>query len=921
MLGELVYNPHMTTPVLVTKLFIPSARADLVQRHALVERLNCDLDRKLTLISAPAGFGKTTLVSYWLEKLRENQITADQRIRFCWLSLDENDNDQFRFFTYFINALNQFEGTETKLGQGLLSMLQTPQPPPIDSILTSLINEIAAVPEKIIFVLDDYHLIKSDLIHQALGFLLENLPTQLHLVIATRQDPALSLGRLRARNQVNELRAADLRFSSTEAADFLNQVMGLDLSAQDIAELESRTEGWIAGLQLAAISLQGSEDRTAFIKSFTGGHRLVLDFLIEEVLAQQSQNVQTFLLQTSILNRLNGSLCDAVTGKKDGQETLEILERKNLFIVPMDNERRWYRYHHLFADLLKQQLISSNSGEVNELHVKAAIWYETNDDLSEAVHHALAGEDLKIASRLIEKGALTALENSNFRFILDSVELLPESILLNSPWLYIYHAWALLLTGHVEAAKPKLENIDSLLAMISKDEEIQQREFYGNIAGLKMIYASWNRDHGKLPEYSDQVREYLPENSWIRGLCAIMMGGYYWGNGNLDAAIDVFAESVSAGEACGNKMISVSGACNQADTLELAGRLDQALNLFQNTFTLARLDGRVLPVTNYIHIGIARINYELNKLDQAEHHLLEAVKLGQQMADGRAEKIVYGLLAKVQIAKGDFDKADVSIRNAELAVPYFEVDYDLRGADHPQVWLWLKKKKFNELESWLKENTTAIEEITHFKTKFTLTKHARVLIALYRDKGDKHYLREALELLDCLLDLADINGWGSKVIEVLALQAVALQEAGDSELAQTKLEQVLSLAEAEGFMRTFVDEGPPMAHLLYEALNRGVAPDYVRQLLAAFPITKTEQPASTKHLADQSGLIEPLSEREIEVLQMIARGLSNQVIATRLVLSPHTVKTHTRNIYSKLGVNSRTQAVDRARTLGLLDTK
>jgi len=442
----------MASPILVTKLFVPPTRAELVHRPGLVERLNNGLDRKLTLLSAPAGFGKTTLVSHWVENLQNNKEVNNLPIKVAWLSLDQDDNDPVRFLTYFIAALKRINNIDANLGQGALSMLQSPQPPPANTVLISLINEVAAISEKIIFVLDDYHLIETEPIHQALVFLLKNLPLQLHLVIATRQDPPLSLGRLRVRHQVTELRAADLRLTSSEAADFLNQVMGLNLSSEDIAELETRTEGWIAGLQLAAISMQGRKDRTDFIKSFTGSNRLVLDFLIEEVLGQQPESTQNFLLQTAILDRLTGPLCDALTGQGNGQETLDMLDRANLFIVPLDEERRWYRYHHLFADLLLQQLTSSHNTAINELHQKAARWYQINDHLKEAVHHALAGNDIDFAVQLIEKGALVAIEKSDFRFILDSVNMLPKSAFKNAPRLFIYHTWTLLLTGQVEAA-------------------------------------------------------------------------------------------------------------------------------------------------------------------------------------------------------------------------------------------------------------------------------------------------------------------------------------------------------------------------------------------------------------------------------------------------------------------------------------
>jgi LuxR family maltose regulon positive regulatory protein len=388
----------MPDTLLRTKLFIPPLRPNLVPRQHLIERLNqgLQLGYKLTLVSAPAGFGKTTLVSEWVGSLRldvakESQIAN----RIAWLSLDEGDNDPTRFLAYFITALNQAEGIDATLGEGILAMLQSPQTPPVADILISLINDVIAIPDRIILVLDDYHVLASSPVDDAITFLLEHLPPQMHLVIATRDDPQLSLARLRARGQLTELRAAELRFASSEVAEFLNQVMGLDLSADDIAALETRTEGWIAGLQLAAISMQGHKDTTNRIKSFTGSHRFVLDYLIEEVLDQQSESVQMFLLQTAILNRLTGSLCDALTGQQNGQATLEMLEHANLFIVPMDEERRWYRYHHLFAELLQRRLNIANPSLTNDLHSKAVVWYETNGNLSEAIHHALAIDDIR----------------------------------------------------------------------------------------------------------------------------------------------------------------------------------------------------------------------------------------------------------------------------------------------------------------------------------------------------------------------------------------------------------------------------------------------------------------------------------------------------------------------------------------------
>ncbi|HEY5671244.1 MAG TPA: hypothetical protein VIS10_14725, partial [Anaerolineales bacterium] len=381
-------------PLLSTKLYIPPTRPELVPRQRLIERLNESLDCKLTLISAPAGFGKTTLVSEW--------VTGCE-CPTAWLSLDEDDNDTARFLTYFITALNRVEGIEANMGEGALSMLHSPQPPPVEVVLTSLINDGADIPDRIILVLDDYHVIDAKPVNNALTFLLEHLPPQMHLVIATREDPHLPLSRLRARGQLTELRAADLRFTSIEAAEFLNDVMGLYLSTVDIAALETRTEGWIAGLQFAAISMQGSKDATGFIKSFTGSHRYVLDYLVEEVLEQQSETIQSFLLQTSVLDRLNASLCNALLDQQDGQEYLEFLEHANLFVIPLDEERHWYRYHHLFADLLRQRLKRTQPEKLPILHRRASKWHEQNSMGKEAVDHALAAKDFERAAGLIEE--------------------------------------------------------------------------------------------------------------------------------------------------------------------------------------------------------------------------------------------------------------------------------------------------------------------------------------------------------------------------------------------------------------------------------------------------------------------------------------------------------------------------------------
>jgi LuxR family maltose regulon positive regulatory protein len=907
--------------LLATKFYIPTTRTELVARPRLIERMNEGLlsGRKLTLISAPAGFGKTTLVSEWLEKIRLAAAKERQsNYRIAWLSLDESDNDPVSFLYYFISALNRVNGFDNMIGNGAVGMLESPQPPPTEAILTSLINDVVALPDKIIFVLDDYHSIESASVDDVLAFFLAHLPTQLHLVIATRVDPQLALARLRARGHLTELRAADLRFTSSEAAAFLNRVMGLDLSAEDIAALETRTEGWIAGLQLAAISMQGHQDTSGLIKSFTGSHRYVLDYLIEEVLEQQSEAIQKFLQQTAVLNRMTGPLCDALTGQNDGQETLELLDRANLFIIPLDNERRWYRYHHLFAELLKQRLKITHPNWIKDLHSKAVIWYEMNGNLSEAIHHAFACNDTKTATRLIEKGALEALERSEFGFIFNAVDRLPENALQTSPWLFVYYTWALILTGQVEVTASKLENTDWLLDFIPDDDENNKRKMLGYIAGLKAHLAGWQRDYPNMVDYANQAIVNLPENHWICGYCDMAMGVAFWGNGNLKAARDAFIAASSVGKISGNKRVAVTSAGYLGFSLELEGCLRQAVALLQDSFQLAEHDGRKLPLAGYLHIDLARVLYEWNEVDLASQHLKEGIKLCQRLSDGRVEKIGHCLLARVYLAQEDLVNVINSIQKADQAHPGTETEVDMRGGEYPRVWLWLKQNDFVEIEAWLRESDLDLKNVTHFKTKLIYTMHARASIALGRVQPRGTYLHDALVLLDELLGLAESNGWGNKRIEILVLQALALDADGDTARAMTSLEKALHLAKPEGYIRTFVDEGLPMARLLYKALSCGIAPDYSCRLLAAFPSAEQEQTNTSWAPALETELIEPLSERETEILQCIARGLTNQEIASRLYLSLNTVKVHTRNIYGKLSVNSRTQAVARARAVGIL---
>jgi len=939
----------MAASILVTKLFVPPTRAELVHRPGLIEQLNNGLDRKLTLISAPAGFGKTTLVSEWVENLWNNNEIENQTIKVAWLSLDQDDNDPVRFLTYFIATLKRIEGIEADLGQGALNLLQSPQPPSANTILISLINDLAVIPDKIIFVLDDYHLIESDEIHQTLVFLLENLPPRLHLVIATRQDPPLSLGRLRARNQLTELRAADLRFSFSEVADFLNQVMCLNLSPEDIAELETRTEGWIAGLQLAAISIQGRENHTGFIKSFTGGNHLVLDFLIEEVLGQLPESIQNFLLQTAVLDRLTGSLCDATICQENSQETLEMLDHANLFIISLDTEQRWYRYHHLFADLLHRRLRQTQPDQIPTLCRRASEWYEQNGFPDKAIEYAMRGKDFEQAAHWIENAIETLWVqrvDTKFRRWLGEVPIvpcvsglwredtklrrwldeLPTELIFSKPQLCIFHARHLYLNGQLEEAEQRLQAAELALGhstdRTSENSPIEDRQppdtdtmrLLGRVAAVRADLVSARGDLQRLVQYARQALEFLPKNdlSW-RISAMLSLGDVYDFTGDVPSAYQTRVEALEVSKASGNAYLILFANLNLVVTLREMGRLQRAQEICQQQEELVNKIGLSQTVTvGYLYILWGEILAEKNELDRALQLAIKGAELTERGKDVVLLSRGYLYLMRVLFSRKDMDYAEEIIQKMNMVA--LESDVPLWISNQIKAWqarIWLEQDKLEAASQWAREFDVNVDGELPPLHDFEYVILARILIAQER-------FDETFKLLQRLFEAAKAGERTSKMIEILILQALAFQASGGKELAMIKLEQALTLAQPGGFIRIFVEEGPPMARLLYEALSQGIVIEYAQQLLAAFPVTEPEETASTKPEVDQSGLIEPLSEREIEVLQFLAKGLTNQVIATRLFLSVHTVKTHTRNIYSKLGVNNRTQAVDRARILGIL---
>ncbi len=909
----------MSTPILTTKLYVPPPRPHAVLRPRLTGRLNEGLHRKLTLISAPAGFGKTTLLGEW--------VAGCERPA-AWLSLDEADSDPTRFLSYLVAALQTIA---PNIGEGVLGALRSPQPPPTESILTSLLNEISTVPDDFVLVLDDYHVVDSGAVDDALAFVLEHLPPRMHLIISTREDPQLPLARLRARGQLGELRAADLRFTPSEAAEFLEGVMGLDLSAEDIAALEDRTEGWIAGLQLAALSMRGREDVAGFIRAFAGDNRYVVDYLVEEVLQRQPERVRSFLLQTSILERLSGPLCDAVTDQERSNALLEALERGNLFVVPLDDRRHWFRYHHLFADVLRARLMEEQPDRAPTLHRRASEWYERNGSPTDAIRHALAAEDFERAAGLVELAALEMLGSSQetlYRWLM----ALPDEVVRARPVLSVYYAFALLGRGGFEAFDAHLRDAERWLDTSAETserreapsvemvvvDEVAFRSLPGTIAVARAYHAGALGDVFCAADHARRALDLLPDDDHLwRGAAASLLGIAYWTSGDLEAAYRSFADGVSHQQMTGHVRFQIAVTYILADIRIAQGRLNEAVRTYEQSLQLATEQGEPVWGTANLYVGLSELHRERGDLEAAKQHLLRSKELDEHGGLPETRYRWYVAMARIKEAQGDLDGALDLLDEAERQ--YVESpDPDVRPVAALKTRVWVAQGRLTEALGWTRERGLSAHDDLSYLREFEHITLARVLLARYKSDREERSIHEAMGLLEHLLKAAEAGGRMGSVIEILVLQALAHEAQGDSSTALVPLERALSLAEPEGYVRIFVDEGLPMARLLYEALSQGVESDYIRRLLAAFPVAESEQTASSPMRGSKSELVEPLSERELEVLQLIAEGLTNQEVATRLYLSLHTVKVHARNIFTKLAVKNRAQAVARGRALGIL---
>ena len=873
----------MSTPILATKLYIPPPRPKAVARPRLIQQLHAGVQRKLSLLSAPAGFGKTSVLAEWIAQ--SDRPTA-------WLALDSSDSDLGRFLSYLVAAIQTIAPT---IGTGLLTTLQAPQPPPLEVLLTILLNDLVTISEPFLLVLDDYHTIDSQPINQALTFLIKHLPPPIHIIIATREDPGLPLANLRARNQLTELRVRELRFTVAEIADFFNQVLGKQLAPTDLLALEARTEGWIAGLQLAALSMQGHPDTSEFIRSFTGSHHFVLDYLVTEVLQQQPEQIQDFLLRTSILERMCGSLCAAVIGSDDqtsGQQMLEQLEAANLFIVPLDNQRHWYRYHHLFAELLRQRLkmrMNDHPERFFALHVRASSWYETQGLIVEAFQHAVAAGAIDRAARLVEGDGMPLPFRGVVRPVLNWLESLPPQELDARPALWVIYASTLLFAGQIGGVEAKLQVAEQALQGSTLTKPI--RNLIGHIAAIRAVVAATQHQWETITIQAQRALEYLdPENIPVRTATTWVLGYAYHLQGDRVAARQTYSEAITTSEKINHTIITIMASIGLGNIQKQANQLHEAWATFQRVLQLS--GDPPIPVACEAYAGLAQLCYEWNDLELAQQHAQRSIQLAQQIenTDRFVEYEIF--LARLQLVQGDFHAATARLAHAEQLIQQYHFTHCVAAFAALRI------------QTMLHQN--------HLQVAAQLAQDHQLLLSQAQVTLAQAEPAAALKLLHAARTKAEQQGWADQRLAIMLLQVRAYAALGEQVAALQLLSQILLITQPQGFIRSFVDQGPAMAQLLAQITsNDSTRQDYITTLLAAF------DPAAAAPL-DQSALIEPLSERELEILILMAQGLSNQQIAEQLVLALSTVKGHNRNIFGKLEVQRRTEAVARARELGLL---
>ena len=934
--------------LLATKLFAPRPQPNSVPRQRLLAQLDRALGVPLTLIAAPAGAGKTTLLADWLGQAESSNEHADQ-FKYAWLSLDSSDNNLTTFVGYLVAACRQLA---PEIGQTTSALLQQPASRAAE-LLTPLVNELvasyaAAPPRESVLVLDDVHLLTDPAVHDALAFMTARLPPHMHLILVGRDDPPLPLSQLRARGHLVEVRAHDLRFTTKESAALLGAASGTVVTDEQAAALEARTEGWAAGLHLAALALRDRPHQASGVGEVSGSSRHLIEYMADEVLGHLPAHLRTFVLQTAILERMCGELCDAVLGVTDGegppttqprhsqpavdsysQLMLDELERRQLFIVALDDERRWYRYHQVFAELLRQRLMSGATAEhVAALHQRASTWFERRGLIEQAIEHALATAQPETAARLVEQRAEALLIGSEMMTLRCWIERLPEQMIRSRRRLALTYAGVLLSNGNVAAVEPLLQAAERARPPASDDPLFDKTEavpaavdrgwtdeLAGYTATLRSIVARTDGDFARAIALGQAALDHLPDHFvFMRSATIWNLGTAYWLAGDLAAADEVFSDVWARNQDAENMYALAAVTTSLGQVRVIRGRLHEAAHLYRYVLEhAARLRVR-LPSLGMMYVGLGGVLREWNDLHGATQHLNEGIALGKLFGSADVLSAAYTTLARVEQAQGDLRAAADTLAQAGQFTPGFVFSLD---RSQPMRAL-LAQGETAAVAAWATRSGAGIDTPVRYEHEAEHIMLSHVLL------GRAAY-REALSLLERLVTASDAGGRSGTLIEALALQALAYHGLDDRRRALTALERALTLAEPEGYVRSFVDRGAPMAMLLREAKNRGITTDYVAGLLAAFSPaagreSRAEAPAPV-HSVDSMqspAQSEQLNEREQQVLRLIAAGHSNREIADILVIALSTVKTHINNLYAKLGIHSRTRALARARELGLL---
>jgi len=885
----------VNTQILSTKVYIPPPLSNLVPRPVLEDKFSDGLNEKLTLISAPAGYGKTTLLSEWCNR---------SLLPSCWFTLDESDNDIGRFLAYVFESLLSIE---IDVDEQLLTLIQTPQQTQVENILIPLINQITHSQKNFVFVLEDYHHIQNDEIHEVVSYLLNHSPSTMHLVITTRSDPPLPLARLRARGQLVEIRASDLRFSVEEGIVLLNEIQNLQLPVESIETLIKRSDGWIAALQMIAITLKSRSNPTQYIQNLSGSQTYIADYLTEEVINQQSDQISDFLIKTSILDRLSGSLCDAVLGRSNSQKILKDLLDANMFIVALDDESKWFRYHRLFASLLNQRMLENQPEIIPSLYANASQWFGDHGFQDEAIEYAFRGEHIDRAATLIEQNAIITILRSEIHTFLRWVKKLPLKFVVQRPLLGILYAWAILISrGEKDSASAVLDNVEPE----NESQEIQQNT-------VRAILAVYDGELSTAIDLSRQaLRQLSPEDHFFRNIAAWNLSGALAISGDPKGGLEVLGEVAESSLASQNFLIAIIALCRIGAATAQYGNLHSAKDVFERAIGIATGDQkRNMPAASDALMGLGKIYWEWNHFELAQKYLLESIDLSKRWREFTSIDS-YVTLAQIFQQQGDAGKALQYMEDALwLANKNTATESDVKYVTSQKIHLHLKSGDLSIAQRWVSEN-----ELDNYIGAKTLEPSARLgenvillyeLVVLGRVLIAEARYNEALNIFELVLPSLDGLGFLSKIIEVYLLKARAHFALGDNSRAMTSLESALDLAEPDGFCRLFLEDGNEMAGLYREIESRSAASNFVRDILNTL-LQQTGIPES------QTEYFDTLSERENEVLQCLVSELSVPEIADQLYITTSTLRTHIKNIYSKLYVHSRHEAITKAKEIGLI---